>query len=624
MTFGFLLLAAVKLVGFTGDDLTVRADFDVNNANVRDPLVLTIDFIGDADFTTLHPPALAKHVDKSDWKVDDMSAKTETDTKRIGGFFSSREVAVSRSLTYRVTPQRAGVLWFPSLSFEYKDANGNVRTAPANEIPVHVKENKGRANADQGAALNIAIPDMAKMPEPPEILSDPGVPLSDDDMFAWRKACAMARAVPAVERQSEDSAEASADESAKKSAKEAAKAFEKFAFPSGRMNEATCAIRAGEWRHALSIYNRLEWFVGQTPEIERGIIAARAVKFDNAEAELPVWRVVCRPVLRYAWAGRVGILLAALAGVSLLFWLLGRVIKALACIAFAVMLVPAAHGQGVFEEMERVMQEHRRMMQSMQHQMGQMQTMSFSMGGEENKPVEVKVTVRTEPAELQVGESFAFILAIETPKSASVGQIQIQPSEMYGLTQDGRVENLTDGKASNPSNVVKRLSIPVRYDVPFKGPISFRVSGMVSGRQRTGNMSFTFSNNFTAETPPIDVDIRPLPSAGQPEDFSGIISEGLRLSERLDMSRVESNDVIRITYRLEHKGYLPKKWKPKDVAFEIGRGKTTGGMNAVEWLRYFIADGAAKTPRLSISYYDPKTKEYRRVEAGGSNVEYRK
>lgn len=589
MTFGLLLFAAIKLVGVAGDELATRAYFDVNNAKVGDPLVLTIDFIGEADFTALHPPALSKHVDKADWKVDDLSAKTETDTKRVGGFFSSREVAVARSLAYRVRPMREGVLRFPALSFEYEDGAGGVRTITANEIPVHAKK------GEQVVVQDLAA-DAEKMPEPPELVDDPGVPLADDEMFAWRKACA------------EPSAEA----------------FSQFPFPAGRMNEATCSIRDGKWQHALKIYGRLEWSVGQTPGIERGILAARALKFDNAAAELPVWRIVGRPVLKYAWAGRAGILLGAIAGVSLLFWLLGRAIKALACVAFVVLLVPAAQGQGMFEEMERMMQEHRRMMQSMQQQMGQMQTMSFSMDGEQQKPIEIKASIRTEPAELQVGEPFEFILALETPKSASVGQIQIQPSEMYGLAQDGRVENLTDGKSANPSNVVKRLSIPVRYDVPFKGPISFKVSGMVSGRRRTGSMSFSFSNSFSVDTPAIDVDIRPLPSAGQPEDFSGIISEGLKLSERLDMRMVESNDVIRITYRLEYRGYLPKKWKPQGVAFEIGRGNAQGGANAIEWMRYFIADGAARTPLMSISYYDPKSKSYKKVEAGGSNVQYKK
>lgn len=583
MTFGFLLLAAIRLSGVTGGELTTRAYFDVNNAKVGDPLVLTIDFIGEADFTALHPPALSRHVDRADWKVDDLSAKTDTDTKRVGGFFSSREVAIARSLTYRVRPMREGVLWFPALSFEYTDADGSPRTVTANEIPVHAKK------AEQVVVKDLAA-DFEKMPEPPEIAEDPGVPLGDDEMFAWRKACAD----PSTE------------------------AFAQFAFPAGRMNEATCAIREGKWQHALRIYNRLEWSVGQTPEIERGMLAARALKFDNAGAELPVWRVVGRPVLRHAWAGRVGILAGLFAGAALLFWLLGRAIRALACVGFAILLVPDASGQGIFEEMERMMEQSQREIRRMQSSMG------MAINGERQKPIEIKASVVTEPADLQVGEPFAFILALESPKSASIGQVQIQPSEMFGLTVVGKVENLADGTSTNPSNVVKRLSIPVRYDVPFKGMMTFAVSGMVTGRQAGGGMSLVFSNSFRVESAPVEVDIKPLPSAGQPEDFSGIISEGLVFTERLDTAAVESNDVIRITYRLETRGYLPNGWKPEGVAFEIGRGTSrSGGVTAVEWLRYFVADGAAHTPRMSISYYDPKTRSYRKAEAGGTDVEYR-
>jgi len=581
-----LLVAAIKLVGVTGGELETRAYFDVNNAKVGDPLVLTIDFVGEADFRSLHPPALSRHVDKADWKVDDMSAKTETNTRRVGGFFNSREVAVAKSLTYRVRPMREGVLWFPALEFEYVGEDGSVRTVSANEIPVHARK------GEQVVVKELSV-DGEKMPEPPALVEDPGVKLDDDTLFAWRKACASPTA----------------------------DGFRDFAFPAGRMNEATCAIREGQWRRALGIYSRLEWRVGQTPEIEQGILAARALKFDSAAAEIPVWRTVGRPLLKYTWKGRIGFLALAISVVALLFWLVGRAIRALACLAFALLLAQSAQGQGIFEEMERM---HRQMEQQMQQMMQMHQggsSMSISFGGERQKPVEVRARMRTEPAELQVGEPFAFILELETPRTSSVGQIQVRPSEMYGLTVTGRVENMADGKSANPSNVVKRLSIPVRYDVPFKGPVSFTVTGMVTGRQRAGNMSFQFSNNFQSEAPAIAIDVKPLPSAGQPEDFSGIISEGLRLMERKDLSKVGTNDVIRITYRLEHRGYLPKGWRPKGVAFEIGRGARDGA-GAVEWMRYFVADGARETPKLSISYYNPKAKAYRKVEAGGSRIEY--
>lgn len=279
-----ILLCAIELAGVRGGEMRVRAFFDANNVKVGDPLVLTVDFIGDADFRSLHPPALAKAVDRADWKVDDASAKTDT-------------FRDARRLTYRVRPLREGLLWFPSLAFAYETEGGEPREARSNAIPVHA-----RRGAEVVVAGMAEEADGEAMPEPPPLRSDPGAALSDDELFAWRRACA----------------------------RPTADAFAGFGFPAARLNEAACAVREGAWARALSVYSRLEWRIGQTEEVERGMVAALARRFDNPGAELPVWRQVLRPVLRFPWPGRVGIVAGAAAAVAALFWLLGRAVRALA------------------------------------------------------------------------------------------------------------------------------------------------------------------------------------------------------------------------------------------------------------------------------------------------------
>ena len=64
MFFLSMVLCVIRLVGVTGSDLRARAFFDANNVKVGDPLVLTIDFVGEAEFSDLHPPALAGAVDR--------------------------------------------------------------------------------------------------------------------------------------------------------------------------------------------------------------------------------------------------------------------------------------------------------------------------------------------------------------------------------------------------------------------------------------------------------------------------------------------------------------------------------------------------------------------------------
>ena len=108
MVFSFLafVLGTIVLDGVSGEILTSRAAFDANNVRVGDPMTLTVEFRGLAEFRDLHPPALSREVDASVWKVDDASAKTETGEN-------------GKRLVYRVRPLREGLQYFPALAFEW-------------------------------------------------------------------------------------------------------------------------------------------------------------------------------------------------------------------------------------------------------------------------------------------------------------------------------------------------------------------------------------------------------------------------------------------------------------------------------------------------------------------------
>ena len=537
MTLLPIILAAIQLTGVTGDKLRARAFFDANNVSVRAPLELTIDFIGSAEFASLHPPALSRSVAQSDWKLYDDSAKTST--------YSN-----ARRLTYRVRPLREGVLWFPSLEFEYSGPSGEKRLVKTNAIPVHAKPSLAAGNAEMDDA------DEPRMPQPDELITTPPDGLSEDDLFAWRKACA----------------------------RPSADAFAAFDSTEAKLNEARCAILEGDWKRAIDVCSRLEWRTGQTPAIEHALLAALAIRFQDPEVELPIWRQVGRPLLSYGWLGRFAIVFGGAAAFVLVFWLLGRLIRALACLALIAAFVPTANAQ------------------------------MFTMNMFSDAP-EISARVDVSRPDLQVGDAFDFIVRLEAPKGVSLGQIQLTPSESFGLKQIGQSSALVEEPSANPSNVVMRMSVPVRYDVPFKGCVAFTVSGMSTIRRvaNGGMFNFTSSTSFSRRTAPLDIEIRPLTSDGQPADFSGIIADRLRLFETLDLRTVETNDVVTITYKLEHNGYLPEDWMPQGAAF---------GWDAGEWRRYLVADGVAQTPVVEIVYYDPVAKSYRTITTGGTPLTY--
>ena len=572
-----IIFAAIQLTGVTGESLKARAFFDANNVKVGDPLILTVDFIGDADFGALHPPALSRSVSRTDWKLDDKSAKTDT-------------YRTARRLVYRVRPMREGVLWFPELEFEYSSPDGEKKLVRSNAIPVHAKPGVDVVVAGMSES------DELEMPQPDALITDAPEDLSEDDLFAWRKACA----------------------------NPTADAFAKFDFPEAKLNEARCAILEGDWKRAIDVCSRLEWRIGQTPAIERALLAALARRFENPAVELPVWRQVGRPVLRHGWKERFALVFGGAAAFVLVFWLLGRAIKALACVAFVLTFaLPAVAQQQMrdpFAEAQEMMRQQMQQIQQMRQQMFSMPMgggFSITIGGESQPQPKIKASVELSRADIQIGDTFDFILKIESPKEVAISDITLTPSGRFGLQSVGNASSLPDVPSSNPSNIVRRLAFPARYDVPFKGRMTFAVHGMATIRQLRNGGSFRFESttSFDERTAPVEIEIKPLPSDGQPENFSGIIADKLAVVESLDLREVETNDVVQITYKLNHNGYLPAEWMPEGVAFEWTVG---------EWRRYLVADGVAATPVVEIVYYDPKAKEYRKVTTGATPLVYTK
>lgn len=353
------------------------------------------------------------------------------------------------------------------------------------------------------------------------------------------------------------------------------------------MNEAIMSIKEGNWARAMNILHKLEWEIGQSETWEKAMVAALALKYDNPQAELPVWRKVLRPVLKFDWKNRLGLIFSALVILVILGRLLGKLVR---IIAVLMILTLPVFAEDPFAMMEEMMARQRAQMQNM---------MSFSFGGEAEEPIEVKAKVEVDKSVVSVGEEFHFIVSFDAPEEYSIGQVRITPSEIFGMKVTGQTKNLDK----------RKLSIPVRYDVPMKSRLGFAIDGMVSGKReskgRGRQFSFTFSNSFHVDAPKISLEVKPL--EGAPDNFSGIIANKLDISYKVLDKDTEEGDVVRIYYLLEpHGGFIPKRYLPEGVAFEDKRNAQDG---SVGYLRFWINDGGVPSP-IEIVYYNPETKTY--------------
>ena len=575
-----VLLAAITLDGVSGAGLSVTSELDANNVRIGDPVELRICFYGSADFSTIHAPALSRVLDRKKWRVDDAGAKTDT-------------YRDARRLIYMVRPLEAGVLEFPALEFSYEDAEArkmvSISTLP---IPVRVR---------RGSQIALAQLDDARvdLPNPDGIIVDLAASgwgsadgLGEDGLFAWRKACANPSAA----------------------------AFAEFDFPEARLNEAACDVMDGNWARAMKTYSRLEWRIGQVPAIERGMVAALARRTGNPNQELPMWRQVMRPVLRHGALGRTSTVLGALLAAALLTFLVRRGVRALACLAVLAASTSAfAAPRGGFsplDELERMRKEMDAQMQMM------LNGPAFGGGGApmvvNGRPArEAKVTasVRPDRTGLTAGAEFKFILSLEMPKTCTVSDLKFLPSQTVGYSMVGSGEMLTDGHAADTNNVVRRIAIPVRYDAPFSGRVTFTVSGMKEGRiaMNGGRFVSSFSSSFRIVSDPIWMEVKPLSDANRPADYSGAVGSAFRITRRAEPESVATNDVVVIDYAMRYSGFLPPGAVPGAVSFGDGE---------IRFRRYFVADGSPKTDGFSFPYYDVTAKDYRRATAPGVPLSY--
>ena len=571
-----ILAAAVSVIPLEGvkcADMTVRADLDAYNVFEGDPIVLTVDFIGNADFGSLHPPELSGAVDSGVWKIDDKSAKTDTYRN-------------ARRMTYRIRPVKDGCLEFPALTFSYRHFHtGEKVEVSTSPIPVHSKTTSQVviSGEDDGGIV---------WPLPDGLLIDLSssqwgsqTGLTEDQLFAWRKACASTNAA----------------------------AFKEFDFPEARLNEAACEILAGNWQRALSIYSYLEWEIGQMPAVELGMVAALALKTSNPHAELPMWRQIFRPVLKHSWIGRSLYALGSILVVLGLFFASRLLLKLIVCFVAAIVFAHEAAAQDIFEEMERMQEMMRREMNSMRMNSSGGGSMMSVNGMQMDRP-QITAKVSVDKNELVVGETFNLLISLDAPKDCTLSQIHINPSRTIGLSSAGESENLTDETSSVTNRVIKRISIPLRYDVPFKGEVAFTINGMCDRVISSRGFRSSFSTSFGTDAGSIDFDVKLLDGVKTPDDYNGCIGERFTANQRLSFYEVETNDVVvaLITVRANN-AFMPEN------AFTNEQGRDR---NTVVYKKLFRATGEAKTPDISFSYYNPSKKDFSRVIAKGVPLKY--
>ncbi len=128
--------------------------------------------------------------------------------------------------------------------------------------------------------------------------------------------------------------------------------------------------------------------------------------------------------------------------------------------------------------------------------------------------------------------------------------------------------------------------------------------------------------NVTVKSPPITINVKPLPEAGKPKDFGGAVGK-YRIFAIVDRSEVEVNESISLKVEITGQGNIksiPEPELPELEGFRFERsgsnvrqtstGGTLGGTKTFEFLLLPRVPGDLTIEPLSLSYFDPEKKKY--------------
>ena len=143
------------------------------------------------------------------------------------------------------------------------------------------------------------------------------------------------------------------------------------------------------------------------------------------------------------------------------------------------------------------------------------------------------------------------------------------------------------GTLTIPSSKIGiRVPVPQASDDPFFG------SAVLADR--------------TVESAPVTIQVRPLPTEGQPKDFSGAVGS-FRMRAELLTKTPKTNESVTIRLTLEGTGNLKQVISP---AIAFPQDFEVYGKKIIEYFAIPRRTGSVTIPALTFSYFDPKLGRY--------------
>jgi hypothetical protein len=136
--------------------------------------------------------------------------------------------------------------------------------------------------------------------------------------------------------------------------------------------------------------------------------------------------------------------------------------------------------------------------------------------------------------------------------------------------------------------------------------------------------SFGFGTPKTLSTQPVGITVLPLPQAGKPAGFSGIVASGMTIDLRASKQVAQVGEPVNVTLKIQGQGNMKTIAAPalEDIdgfkIYESGSSSQisknnyiVSGSKTYEYVLVPKVEGKKQIPSLRISYFDPVDKRYK-------------
>jgi len=263
---------------------------------------------------------------------------------------------------------------------------------------------------------------------------------------------------------------------------------------------------------------------------------------------------------------------------------------------------------------------------------------------------ELFAQVSADKSQAYQNEQILLTYTIYTRVSVSAYEISKLPNlpgfwveEFPAPPQGPEVRDVVIGGSHYRAAVIRRIALfPTQTGEMRLDPLEVTCQVQMQDRQRRSRDPFDqlFADPFArlrtetrlVTTAPLNIRVLPLPQAEKPANFSGAVG-AFKLDVSLDRAAARTNEALTMTVRYSGKGnikMLPppnfkapsdfESYEPKESVQVNKSGGSVSGSKTYDYVLIPRFAGKQKIPPIAFSYFDPQTRNFRTVSAGGFEI----